>query len=230
MTRVVVYIVEIAGAHGQNLAVSWHKVPHYSKKELKEFYVMTRFYKAKLLEAKEKIEKLKEPPAPATNESGSSLLKEIKGMRDKSKTRKFKSIDLAKLLPDNKNSKPVLILFTSDKNLFCQYLTRVVLTNKAIKEKIDNNFFPVKILYDEEISESEFALYKVYYQSPVIPAMIVLTEDGISLKKLTGLPDSIGLDTFLDKSLEEYRLKKKEELLDKKLKDKDHDPKDKNLQ
>lgn len=182
LTRIIVQCIESGLPSDNYNSVDWKNLPALSKEELKE-QIEYRDYGSS---------KTKSKPGNENSKKSSS-----------DSHRYFKSIHLDKVLTDNTDQKPILLLVTDETNPACHYLHRVTLTNPELVSFIEKNFYPIKLSLNHILNYTEYAFNRTYANSYLlfVPYMVVIDPAGKKINRNTANFDCVGLKEFLEKGL-----------------------------
>lgn len=107
-----------------------------------------------------------------------------------------KRFTLEKLFPDNVDQLPVLMFFADDGSPVSQKMENTSLGIKEIREKIEKEFYPVKIGFDKKLSNTEYRLYQEY-GTTAVPVVHILTPKGKSLAYISGYISAVKVMVLL---------------------------------
>lgn len=212
LARFAVNAIETAMPNNSRIAVAWKPIPDYLKdkkhtimvdeetdfkpvsddqnKESKEAVGSTAgdesYSKEKLNEAKKILESqpktdLKdEKPAPTATAPAAVPAAVTAAVPKKTKKR----FALEKIFPDNVDQRPVFIFFGDD-SMISQKMENTSLGIAQIREKIEKDFYPIRIRFDKKMSKTEYRLYQEY-GSTAVPAVNIVTSTGEALAYNSG--------------------------------------------
>lgn len=114
------------------------------------------------------------------------------------------------LMLAKKDKRPIFVEYYADWCVPCQVMQANVFSDKAVQEKIEDNFYAVRLNVDSMDSvfcESKNVPIKECYTSVLklqgIPSYVILDYSGVSLLSLSGAMVKEGMLRFLDKILYE---------------------------
>jgi hypothetical protein len=100
------------------------------------------------------------------------------GSRAAKKTKKRFAVE--RLFPDNVDQKPLFLFFADEGSILSQRMQRRTLSIPHIRNRINNEFYPVKINFDKPLTKTEYKLYN-QYASAAAPAIAIRSASGESL-------------------------------------------------
>lgn len=124
-----------------------------------------------------------------------------------------KRFALEKIFPDNVDGLPVLIFFADDGSALSQKMETTSFGIKQIREKIEKEYYPIKIRFDKKMSKTEYRLYQEY-GSTAVPVVHIVTATGESLVYNSGYISAIKVMVLLHNA--ERKQEKLEEQADEK--------------
>lgn len=218
VTRLVIQTVESNTPKDPAHSIHWATLPNISEKQLKKEYYNKRNVERnvlvreleKLYSQKKKEDKL----ADLTDKKQIlNMYEEIanKNKSGKKSGYKRKKLNLEKLLKDNIDKKPLLMVLTNNTNIPCKYFNRVILTNKNVVEKINESFYPIRLNVDEDLTEVEYRVFKAIYITAVVPTIVIADYKAKHSYSDYGMTTSDSVLFFLDKSLKKVKKRQKKD-------------------
>lgn len=160
--------------------------------------------KAKLIEAKKILD------SQPTEKSNSEKSGDSKPPTIVKKTTK-KRFALEKIFPDNVEQRPILIFFTDEGSSIAQKMENTSLGIRQVREKIDKEYYPIKIRFDKKMTKTEYRLYQEY-GSTAVPVLHIVTATGEPLVYNSGFISAIKVMVLLNNA--QRKLTKLEEKAD----------------
>ena len=114
----------------------------------------------------------------AVAESGSKPADKNVSTRAEKKTKK--RFALERLFPDNVDQKPIFFFFADEGSILSQRMQKRTLSIPDIRNKINREFYPVKINFDKPLTKTEYKLYH-QYASAAAPAIALRSATGDNL-------------------------------------------------
>jgi len=111
-------------------------------------------------------------------ESGSKPTDKNVSTRAEKKTKKRFAVE--RLFPDNVDQKPIFFFFADEGSILSQRMQRRTLSIPDIRNKINREFYPVKINFDKPLTKTEYKLYH-QYASAAAPAIAIRSATGDNL-------------------------------------------------
>jgi len=96
-----------------------------------------------------------------------------------------KRFAIEKVFTDNVDQRPIMLFFTDERSVISKKMENASLSAKDVREKIEKDFYPVKINYDKKLTKTEYRLYKEY-GSTAVPIMHIVSSTGESLGWTSG--------------------------------------------
>jgi len=155
-------------------------------------------------------ESLEDTPAkpdasePASNATESELKPDTKLGAAPEKKPPRKRFAVERLFPDNVDQKPLLIFFSDEGSVLSRRMEHVTLAIPAVKEKIERDFYPVKVSFDKNLNKTEYRIYKTY-GSAASPLLSVRSSTGDQLAYATGYLNAVKTMVLLTNALEAQR-------------------------
>lgn len=110
--------------------------------------------------------------------SGSKPADKNVSTRAEKKTKK--RFALERLFPDNVDQKPIFFFFADEGSILSQRMQKRTLSIPDIRNKINREFYPVKINFDKPLTKTEYKLYH-QYASAAAPAIAIRSATGDNL-------------------------------------------------
>ncbi|MBX3074943.1 hypothetical protein KF913_13525 [Candidatus Obscuribacterales bacterium] len=99
-------------------------------------------------------------------------------VRAEKKTKKRFAVE--RLFPDNVDQKPIFFFFADEGSILSQRMQKRTLSIPDIRNKINREFYPVKINFDKPLTKTEYKLYH-QYASAAAPAIAIRSATGDNL-------------------------------------------------
>lgn len=129
------------------------------------------------------------------SESSTSTTNETTSER-KSKKR----FALERLFRDNINQKPILFFFADEGSILSQRMQKRTLSIAEIRNRINRDFYPVKINFDKPLTKTEYKLYN-QYGSAAAPALSIRSATGDNLEYNVGYLNGVKTMVLLQNAL-----------------------------
>jgi hypothetical protein len=111
-----------------------------------------------------------------------------------------KRFALNQLFPDNIDHRPILFFFADDSSVLTKRMEERTFSIPAIRDKIEKQFYPVKIRFDKPLTKTEYKLFK-NYGAAAAPLLAVRSATGESLAYNTGYLSAVKTIVLLENAL-----------------------------
>jgi hypothetical protein len=118
----------------------------------------------------------------------------IKTQTEKKKARK--RFEVERIFEDNKDQLPLFIFFADDASAISKKMENTSLAIKDVREKIEKEYYPVKIHFDKPLTKTEYRLYREY-GSTAVPMVSIRTSTGEQLAYGSGYLSAVKLIVLL---------------------------------
>ncbi len=119
--------------------------------------------------------------------------------KDKTPTEKKKAhkrFEVERIFEDNKEQRPLFFFFADDASVISKKMENTSLAIKDVREKIEKEYYPVKIHFDKPLTKTEYRLYREY-GSTAVPMVSVRTSTGEPLAYGSGYLSAVKLIVLL---------------------------------
>lgn len=106
---------------------------------------------------------------------------------------------LERVFPDNDAELPVLIYFSDDTSVISKKMEQSSLGVPEVREKIEREFYPIKIRFDRPLTKTEYKIYQ-NYGSAAAPLLVIRSATGEDLTRAAGCLSAVKIMVLLNKA------------------------------
>lgn len=112
------------------------------------------------------------------------------GTREQAERKKLKRLSLTSVFPGNKDNRPILFFMTDSNSPMCKSMEHSSLFNPAVRQIVENDYYPVKLALNEPLNKTEYQIYS-QFATPGVPALVIATTSGETISSKTGFYSAV---------------------------------------